>query len=135
MPPRSLLKHRLNKNHLPTKSLLHKFCFLLIVMLMGFYAIPQIDPAKLDSLSRAIDSSSKAYKAWQDSFTKVQDSLYRSSLKKDIEQNNRNLQQYLAEQKRRERKERQQAYIRIFAGLSLFIVLIFVLLRKRRLKF
>ena len=101
---------------------------------MGFYAIPQIDPAKLDSLSRAIDSSSKAYKAWQDSFTKVQDSLYRSSLKKDIEQNNRNLQQYLAEQKRRERKERQQAYIRIFAGLSLFIVLIFVLLRKRRPK-
>jgi hypothetical protein len=36
----------------------------------------QVDPAKLDSLSKKIEQQNKVVKAWQDSFTRRQDSIY-----------------------------------------------------------
>jgi len=101
---------------------------------MQFNVFAQIDQKKRDSLARAIDSSAKAYRTSQDSFTKKQDSIYRSSIKIDVEQNNRQHEQFIAEQKRRENKQRQQAYIRILIGVLLFTVLIIGFLRKRKPK-
>ncbi len=105
--------------------------FLLLVQLTGF---AQIDQKKLDSLSKAIESSAKAFQAWQDSFDKVQDSIYQSSVRLGLEQNNRNLDNFLAEQKRREEKQRQQAMIRFAVSGVIFAVLIVVLIRKRKQK-
>lgn len=105
--------------------------FFLLVQLTGS---AQIDQKKLDSLSRAIDSSAKAVQAWQDSFDKVQDSIYRSSLRLDLEQNNNNLNNFLAEQKSREERQRQQAMIRFAVSGVIFVILIVVLLRRRKQK-
>jgi hypothetical protein len=54
------------------------FLFLFPLPLMA-----QVDQRKLDSLSRHIDSSQKALRHWQDSFTKRQDSVYNTQLKKE----------------------------------------------------
>jgi len=101
---------------------------------MQSHAFAQIDQKKLDSLTKAIDSSAKALKVSQDSFTKKQDSIYRSSIKIGLEMNDRKLDDFLHEQKRREDNRRHQAYIPIFIGVLLFIVLITGLLRKRKSK-
>lgn len=101
---------------------------------MQFHGFAQIDQKKLDSLAKAIDSSAKAYKQWQNRFTKQQDSIYRSTIKIDVDQHNRNLQQYLSEHKRREKKVQQQAYIRIGISVLLFIVLAMILFAGRKPK-
>lgn len=94
----------------------------------------QVDPKKLDSLAKSIDSSTKAYRYWQDSFTKVQDSVYHAAISKDIENNSRNLNQFLAEQKRREAKERQQAIVRVIIGVVLLAIGIIAVVRRRKTK-
>ena len=62
-------------------------CKLLLVLLMLISQpvlahTKQVDPGKLDSLARSIENSSKAQQAWQDSFHKQQDSVYRAAMAK-----------------------------------------------------
>ncbi|HTM91980.1 MAG TPA: hypothetical protein VL095_06155 [Flavisolibacter sp.] len=94
----------------------------------------QIDPKKLDSLSRSIDSSSKARKSWQDSFTKVQDSVYHAATSKDIKNNSHHSDQSFAEEKRKRAKERQQTILRIVTGAVLLVIGIIALIRRRKTK-
>jgi hypothetical protein len=103
-----------------------------MVLLLHLNTYGQIDQSKLDSLSRSIDSSSKAYKAWQDSFNKAQDSIYRSSVKQDAKQNINNLNYFLEEQKRTEQERRRQATIRLIVSGLIFTTLIIFLIRKRK---
>jgi hypothetical protein len=107
---------------------------LAIVLLMQLSIHAQIDPKKLDSLARSIDSSAKTYRFWQDSFTKAQDSIYQAAINKDIENNSRNPDQFLAEQRRKEAKERQQAIIRIIIGVALLAIGIIAIARREKTK-
>jgi hypothetical protein len=88
----------------------------------------QIDPNKLDSLSRSIDSSAKAYKQQQSAIIKVQESTYRSKAKA-LQQNARPANDSIAEQRR---KESQPHTIRIVIGVLLLLVPIFIILRKKK---
>jgi hypothetical protein len=92
----------------------------------------QIDQRKLDSLSRLIDSSAQAYKMQQDSIIKQQDSSYKSEVNKALQQNSVDSDKFLAEQKRRESRQRQQSKLRIVIGIALFVILIIALLRRRK---
>ena len=107
---------------------------LAIVLLMQFDIHAQIDPKKLDSLSRSIDSSAKVRKSWQDSFSKVQDSIYHAATSKDIKNNSHNTDQFLAEEKRKKAKERQQEILRIVTGAVLLVIGIIALIRRRKTK-
>lgn len=107
---------------------------LAIVLLMPFNIHAQIDPKKLDSLSRSIDSSAKVRKSWQDSFAKVQDSIYHSATSKDIKNNSHNTDQSFNEGKKREAKERQQTILRIVTGAVLLLIGIMALIRRRKTK-
>ena len=71
-----------------------------IILLLQFNSYGQIDPKKLDSLSRSIDSSAKLIRSDQDRFIKVQDSAYHSEVNKALGQGSRNHDQFLAEKKR-----------------------------------
>jgi hypothetical protein len=103
---------------------------LVMVFLMQLNVYGQIDQKKLDSLARSIDSSAKTHKSWQDSFTKVQDSIYSSAINK----NNSPTVDDLAEQKRKETKQRQQILLRIVISVVLLITGFVVLLRRRKNK-
>jgi hypothetical protein len=100
----------------------------LFVQLTGY---GQIDPKKLDSLSRLIDSSAKAYKRQQDTIIKVQESTYRLEANKPPQQNPYAVDDSVAEQRR---KERQANTIRIVIGVLLLVSLVVVLLRKKKLR-
>jgi len=93
-----------------------------MVLLLSLSAYPQLDQRKLDSLSRSIDSSAKASRNWQDSFTKIQDSIYQAATAKSADDNSRNSSQLLAEQEKRESMERQRILLRILAGVSVVLI-------------
>jgi hypothetical protein len=88
----------------------------------------QIDKKKLDSLSRSIDASTKAHRLFQDSFTKVQDSIYHSAINKN---DSGKLNDFLADQKRRVEKEKQQAILRLMIVMILVIGIITLILRRK----
>jgi hypothetical protein len=88
----------------------------------------QIDQRKLDSLSRAIDSSVKAHQSSEDSFIKLQDNHYHSELNKALQQSKNNL---LAEEKREEAEERQQIIVRILIGVLLVAGIIAIVRRSK----
>jgi hypothetical protein len=94
----------------------------------------QIDPKKVDSLSRLIDSSAQAYKAHQDSVVKSRDSAYKSELNEALQQHSRNPGNFSAEQKRREENERRQDSVRIVLGVLLFVIAIITLMRSKKSK-
>jgi hypothetical protein len=94
----------------------------------------QINQSKLDSLSRSINSSAKAYRAWQDSFKKAQDSVYRSALKKDLQKSRSGRENFSAEERRRKERERQQTTLRIILSIAILITAVFVWRRRRKTK-
>jgi hypothetical protein len=85
----------------------------------------QIDPAKLDSLKRSIDSSVKLSRAWQDSFSKRQDSIYRLSQVKARQADQSN--NISAEKNKREKN-----HSIIFAIAILFLLTIIIVLLRRK---
>jgi deoxyribodipyrimidine photolyase-like uncharacterized protein len=105
-----------------------------IVLLLHLSIHAQIDQKKLDSLSRSIDSSAKAYKYWQDSFAKQQDSIYHAAISKEIKKDSRNPDEFLLEEKREEAEERQQTILRIVTGVVLLVIGIIALIRRRKTK-
>lgn len=112
---------------------MHRF-FLAFTLLFPLTIYGQIDQKKLDSLSRSIDSSAKAYKLWQDSFNKVQDSIYHAAISKNVEQNSRNLNNFIDEQKRRGANEKKQAILRIVLSIVLLVIGVIALVRRRKTK-
>jgi hypothetical protein len=107
---------------------------LAIALLMQLGILAQIDPKKRDSLAKSIDSSAKAYRSWQDSFTNAQDSIYHAAINKEVKNASRNPDQFLAEQKRKEAKERQQAIVRIIIGVALLAIGIIAIVKRRKTK-
>jgi hypothetical protein len=87
----------------------------------------QIDQRKLDSLRRSIDSFANTHKLWQDSFTKVQDSVYQDAINKtDL-----NKQKELSEQHERE-SQRRKILQGIIIALALVATALLLLLRRRK---
>jgi len=121
------------KINLPAIKISDPTLLLLILGLLSvFTSYSQINQNKLDSLSRSINSSAKAYRAWQDSFKKVQDSIYRSAIKKDLQKNRSDLQNFSEEERRRKEKERQQTILRIVIGIAILITAVFAWRRRRK---
>jgi hypothetical protein len=104
-----------------------------MVLLIQSSVHAQIDPQKIDSLSRSIDSFSKAHKSSQESFVKVQDSIYHAAIDRNVGNKSRNFDQFLAEQKKEEANDRKQAILRILI-IAVFIVAVITLLRRRKTK-
>jgi hypothetical protein len=104
-----------------------------MVLLIQFNVHAQIDPQKIDSLSLLIDSSSKARKSSQDSFVKVQDSIYHAAIDRNVRNKFRNFDQFRSEQKKEEAKERKQSILRILTIVVLIIAVI-TLFRRRKTK-
>jgi hypothetical protein len=107
---------------------------LMLLLLLQVSVWSQIDQKKVDALSRSIDSSVKAHQSWQDSFIKVQDSIYHVAIGKKVDSNSDNTNRSFAAQKRKEVKELQQTLLRIIAGVVLLAVVTIFLLRKGKTK-
>lgn len=106
-------------------------CFCLLASL----AMAQINSDSLEALQRRIDSSSKAFKAYNDSMTKrameYNDSIMMAP---SLEQMDRNFESFMAERQRQEEKQRRNSYIKIAFGLAGFGLLIFSFVRNRKKK-
>jgi hypothetical protein len=113
-------------------------CFCLLACL----SMAQIDSDSLDALGRRIDSSSRAYRSHNDSISRAIDSITNRALQyndsimraQSMKQMDRNMEYFLAEQKRQEEKQRRSAYIRIAFGLAMAALLVFSLIRKKKKK-
>jgi hypothetical protein len=105
---------------------------LVLVLLPQFAAYAQIDPGKLDSLSRVIDSSAKAHRLSEDSAIRFQDSSYRSEVNKALRQNPRNSDDVSTAKKKREANERQKIIVRLIAGILFLTVFIIAWTRRKR---
>lgn len=117
------------------KLILRSFTLAILpLFVFQFNNYGQIDPKKVDSLSRLIDSSAHAYKEQQESVVKYQDSTYKSEMNKAVRQNSPNPDNFLVEQKRREEKERRQTIIRIFSGVLLLLIAIIAMMRRKKSK-
>ena len=104
-------------------------------MLFQFNSYGQIDPKKVDSLSRLIDSSAHAYKLQQDSVVKYQDSTNKSEVNKVLQQSSANQESDSIKQKRSEQEKRQETFVRSIAlGVLVFVIVIIALMRRRRTK-
>jgi hypothetical protein len=102
-----------------------RYFFLPALLLFQLFTYAQIDPHKLDSLRRSIDSSVRSVRAWQDSFRWKQDSVNRMGKFKESDSTK------LSEDKARG-GEKKITYTIVFIGVVFFIVLIlFVRSRKR----
>ncbi|MDB5207007.1 MAG: hypothetical protein JWR72_2082 [Flavisolibacter sp.] len=88
----------------------------------------------LDSLSHSIDSSSKAIEQTTKDLDRWTDSTQQITLRHQTTQNSRNLDQFLADMKEQERKEKRQTYIRIGFGAAFLVVLIIGLARRRKIR-
>ena len=107
-----------------------RFTILLCFLLACTAGICQHDSP--DSLSAKVKEQVDQFEQWQDSFNKRQDSIHRARVFEfDQKQNQKNLEQFLTDQKERESKQKKQAIIRIAIGIGLLGLLIFGLLRKR----
>lgn len=103
--------------------------------LLASLAIAQIDSSSLDSLSRRIDSSTRASKAYNDSLIKMGNEYYDSVMSaQTLEQMDRNRDALIATMKEREEQQRRNAYIRIAIGIAGFGLLIFSFIRNRKRK-
>jgi hypothetical protein len=106
----------------------------ILLALFVFHSFPgfcQADPAKADSLARAISASQKSIKAYQDSFKKAQDSIYRSEISKAQQGHSTPATSLSAELKREKQKKERQLYIRW--GLTV-LLLVFVVIGWQRMR-
>jgi hypothetical protein len=92
-----------------------------------------IDESKRDSLARSIERSQKAQRAWQDSFSKRQDSIYLSAQKTAAKPaNGKNKLDQDVQKTNREEGRIKQVYVLAIAGLLFFVLLVALLFRKRK---
>lgn len=115
-----------------------KFCMQrilpVLVLLLHLIGYAQIDPAKLDSLSRSINLSAKAHKHWQDSFTKAQDSIYHAAVNRNSGDKAHKPDKSSSEQEAQSSKQRQEGIVRIAIGVLVFAIGIIALMRRRNRK-
>jgi hypothetical protein len=105
------------------QALMSRFIFA-IVFFFNLTCFSQINPQKLDSLTHAIDSTQKRVQAWQDSFNKKQDSLYRSGVNKANGESNL--------QKEPPDVRQLPIVLGILIVLSAFVVMLYVVKKKRK---
>jgi hypothetical protein len=85
---------------------------------------PRMD---LDKLQRQIDSTHKMLETLGNaSFKRIQDEEFKRSL----EQNNRNLDAFMAARREQEKKQIRQMWIRLFMGVFILAFGIFAILRR-----
>jgi hypothetical protein len=96
----------------------------ILVFLFHLTCFSQINPQKLDSLTHSIDSTQKRVQAWQDSFSKKQDSLYQSGVRKATRESSLG--------KEPPYKRKLPIVLGILMALGTFAVLLFVLKKKRK---
>jgi hypothetical protein len=105
---------------------MHRLPFL-IFLFTNCCVYCQIDQKKIDSLERSIDSSTKAQKSWQDSFAKIQDSIYRSAI------HNSDSTTLSAEHKTKV-KGRQKIILPLAIIATLLVIAIIVIRQRKRRK-
>jgi len=103
------------------------YVLLLIFLFTNCCIYGQIDQKKIDSLERSIDSSTKEQKTWQDSFAKVQDSLYRSAI-------NNSDSTHLSPEQNIKVGGRQKIILPFAIIAALLVIVIIVILRRKRKK-
>lgn len=100
--------------------------FILLFFLLFLHTLFSQSPIRPEP---KIDTGQAVTGILQDSVLyKINDSL----IKESLEQNNRNLDAFMAMQKEREAKEKKRMYIRIGLGIFFLAVLVFGLIRKNR---
>ena len=67
-----------------------------------------------------------------DPYEQLQDSLYRQRMQRSINENGKVLEEFLADFKERQEREKRQTYIRIGLGIAFVALLIYGLLRRRK---
>jgi hypothetical protein len=105
-----------------------------LLCMQALFFMPALHTQNIDSLARSVDSSSMAIEKITkdlDSFTKESQQV---PLRRQTTQNSKNLDQFLADMKEREKREKRQAYIRIGLGVAFVIVLFIALARRRKLR-
>jgi len=95
-----------------------------MVFLFQLVSQAQIDQKKLDSLRRSIDSSANERMRWEDSFVKVQDSVYHTAISKIIKEKNPG--------QRQENEVQRQKILQGIVMALLAIIAVVVLLRRRK---
>src|SRR5215212_6496514 len=97
-----------------------------LALLFHLTCYSQVDQKKLDSLTRSIDSSKKVLRNWQDSFTKMQDSLYETRVSKAARTPGKTTGFIV----NRTQQAKKQAATYVAIGLGLLMLVFIGLLRK-----
>ena len=88
-------------------------------------------PIDLSKLQSKIDSTNKAIEtSMNNQFKKIQDEEF----KRSMEQNNRNLDAFMAARREQEAKQKRQMWIRLSMGFGILAFGIFAMLRRRKKK-
>jgi hypothetical protein len=105
---------------------------LAIALLFQLTCIAQndhINPQKLDSLKKHIDSSAKAVRAGQDTFMTIQDSFYKAQMDKRVEQAVKNA---FENERELDKQRKRQNAIRIGIATLLLVFLVAGLILRRK---
>ena len=99
-----------------------------LAFLLPFACSAQIDPAKLDSLTSVMEAKNQSLQAWQDSFRKRQDSIYKHHTSR-TGQGLSNDKKAIA--KERQVRQKRRLIFRILGGIILLSLLITAFIGRR----
>lgn len=113
------------------------FATILFLIVCSFYTNAQKDTPKLlhndiKKMSKEIDSSMKALDSINERLNNSYKSMDSAYMKRQMEQNTRNLDAFMAMQREREAKQKRSNWIRLGIGVLFLGVLVFGVLRKRK---
>ena len=114
---------------------MHRLFFVLVLLtgLVGLAQQDQVDPLKLDSFKRSMESSHRQMELWQDSFNRQQDSIYEAALSNaGVNQNSTNLLKVLTKDPSRDETRLQRAYLIVGIGVVLFVLLAVLISRRKK---
>jgi len=108
---------------------------ILVIFLISFLVVQsQVDPAKADSLAKAIEAQQKNTQAYQDSFLKVQDSIYHAGIARSTKDNTNNQPDLISGDQKEKEKYGRQIYLRWGVAALAMVLLVIGLLRWRKSK-
>ena len=99
----------------------------LLLCLLMMHAFSSSYGQPMDTVQRHIDSINRSLLA-------KDDSLYRQRMLRNIDENGQTLDQFLADFREKQTKEKRANYIKIGAGAIFMAALIYAVLRKRKLQ-
>lgn len=108
--------------------------FLVVAFLLQIVSYLPAHSQNIDSISRAIDSTSLKLKEADNRFQNLEDSLYKQKMQRSLKEEGKAFDVFLSEMEERERKERRQLYIRIALGIAFLAILIIALVRRKKSK-